>query len=211
MRRRTSWLVIAAILLVGIMVGAYALRGRFVRRTGDESGAVVEELRRAAAQDTHTVRSNVELAESLHAAGHRSDAIDAYRRALSAAPRNTVVLSNLGILLADDGATGEALAVLRKSLEIDPRQVPARMRLVQLLVVADDFKAAESEARILTDTAPDDAVAWNLLGVALASQQRLDPARTAFARAVALDPNLKEARQNLAHIDEKLGTGRPAP
>ena len=122
-----------------------------------------------------------------------------------------MVLSNLGILLADTGATGEALSVLRKSLEIDPRQVAARMKLVQLLLLGDDFRAAEDEAHILTDTAPNDAAAWNLLGVALASQQRLEPARTAFAKAVALDPGLAEARQNLTHIDDKIGKRRTAP
>ena len=48
--------------------------------------------------------------------------------------------------------------------------------------------------------APENANAYNVLGVALASQERFGPARDAFNAALRLDPNHLQARENLKHL-----------
>src|SRR5262249_18129574 len=61
------------------------------------------------------------------------------------------------------------------------------------------FADAEREARALVTLRPEDAEAHNLLGVALASEDRVDAATAEFSDAVRLNPRYQDARDNLAH------------
>jgi Flp pilus assembly protein TadD len=47
--------------------------------------------------------------------------------------------------------------------------------------------------------------AHNNLGIALASQGRLDEAMAEFQRALALEPDSAETRHNLAIVRQRLG------
>jgi Flp pilus assembly protein TadD len=171
-----------------------------LRRAGHTNDAIAQ-LRAAVAGDPRDVRSYVELADMLSETGDTAGAMRVYQDAERVDPGNAVVLSNLGALLANAGAGAEAIPRLRSALAADPGLVAPRVLLVQQLLVAQDFATAEREARTLIAQAPANAIGYNLLGVALASQQRFDVARDAFARAVALDPNLTDARNNLTRID----------
>ena len=179
-----------------------------LRRSGDLPGAI-EQLRLAVTAAPGDVRNYVELADTLKAAGNVDGAISVYQDAERVAPRNVVVLSNLGVLLASTGDTAAAMPRLRAALDIDPRLTAPRQQIVQLLLVAGDFAKAEEDARALIAAGPSSAEAHNLLGVALASQNRLAAARDAFARAVSLDPDFADARQNLARVGEATHLGRP--
>lgn len=178
-----------------------------LRRSGDLPAAI-EQLRLAVTAAPRDVRNYVELADMLKAAGNIEGAIGVYEDAERIAPRNVVVLSNLGVLLASRGATAAAIPRLRAALDLEPDLTALRQQLVQLLLVTGDFAKAENEARTLIAAAPSNAEAHNLLGVALASQDRLAAARDAFATAVSLDPGFSDARQNLARIESSSPRGQ---
>ena len=55
------------------------------------------------------------------------------------------------------------------------------------------WSEAEQELRALLAIAPNDATAWNNLGVALEHQQKNKEAVEAYARAAALAPNSRPA------------------
>ena len=171
-----------------------------LRRSGDLPAAI-EQLRLAVSAAPRDVRSYVELADALKAAGNVDGAIGVYEDAERLDPHNVVVLSNLGVLLASKGAVADAIPRLRAALDLDPRLTAPRQQLVQLLLVAGDFAKAEEDARALIVAGPSSAEAHNLLGVALASQNRLAAARDEFATAVRLDPDFADARQNLARLE----------
>lgn len=56
---------------------------------------------------------------------------------------------------------------------------------------------AEQELKALVAISPDDATAWNNLGVALEHQQKNREAIEAFARAAALSPRNRRQGDNL--------------
>lgn len=62
---------------------------------------------------------------------------------------------------------------------------------------AKDWPGLEAHARARLKANPKDAVAHNLLGIALGNQGKAAEARAAFEAAVAADPRLLQARMNL--------------
>lgn len=166
---------------------------------GDAAGAA-EQFRAIVAVNSEYARGQVGLAAALSRAGDTAGARAAYAEALRIQPRNLVALVNSGLLEAAAGETDRAIATLRRALEVQPAELTARRRLVSLLVDLGRVAELEAEARALVQYAPGDADAHNVLGVALASQQRYGAAREAFAEAVRLDPAHAQARQNLARL-----------
>ena len=67
------------------------------------------------------------------------------------------------------------------------------------------FAEAAAADRESLDIAPQDALARNNLGVALAKAGRLDEARDALRRAVSLNPTIAEAINNLGCVELALG------
>jgi Flp pilus assembly protein TadD len=171
---------------------------RALLRAGRPADASVQ-LRLAVAENPGDIRSRVELGDVLRDSGDIMRAVAVYREALGLAPNNLVALVNLGVLLASHGQEAEATMLLQRALTLDPNQPAALMTLVQLSLAAGDARGGEQQARRLVAIAPTNAEAHNLLGVALASQQRIDAARVEFAEAVRLDPANRGAAENLQH------------
>ncbi|MFL7793662.1 MAG: RDD family protein [Anaerolineae bacterium] len=63
---------------------------------------------------------------------------------------------------------------------------------------ANDFESALRECELAIQIAPDLAQAHNLRGVILEDQGRREEAIAAYREAVRLDPNLRDAKQNLS-------------
>jgi Flp pilus assembly protein TadD len=153
-------------------------------------------------------RAHANLAVALRDAGRVDDAIAQLRLA---APDNPEAKHALGSALLERGDPAEAVAHLDEFVRTrpgDPEIESARTELAQarrqLIVIRlkeERFKEAEAEARSLVSSDPDDAEAHNLLGVSLASQDRLDEAAREFAEAVRLSPEFKDARDNLGRAD----------
>ncbi len=72
-------------------------------------------------------------------------------------------------------------------------------QLVQL-IESGRFAEAEPACRAALAVRPADALAWNLLGIALRRLDRLDEAHDAFGRAVAHNERNPEFRANLAQL-----------
>lgn len=65
---------------------------------------------------------------------------------------------------------------------------------------------AEAEAiwRQILETNPDNAIAYNNLGVAYQKQGNLEAAITAYKKAIALDPDYTRAQNNLEEAERLL-------
>ncbi len=71
------------------------------------------------------------------------------------------------------------------------------MNLASLRMNAGELPPAEEIYRRAISFAPDSYEAYNGLGIALARQGRTAEAAAAFEKAIAIDPKLETARENL--------------
>ena len=151
-----------------------------------------------------------------------------FREALAQDPTHAVALIRLGTVLLEQGRAAEADAAWTRAAELEPRwnryqlwelgqaieQVPiarasARGRLALALGVLlqrhGELKLAEEQYVLATALLPNDAVAWNNLGVARALRGSMKQALDAFVRALQVKPGDAQACQNARRAAAELG------
>ncbi|HZI19265.1 MAG TPA: tetratricopeptide repeat protein [Pyrinomonadaceae bacterium] len=134
-------------------------------------------------------------AAALASLGRLPEAEAAYRRASSLNQKWALPHAALGsLLLRAPGREAEAEALLRRAVEIEPKHVSALAALAELRARAGDAAEAVALWRRATALREQDAALW--LARARAERATKDPnaAAQSYGRALALDPDGKEAR-----------------
>jgi len=103
------------------------------------------------------------------------------------------------------GALAEAEAAYRSALVLAPDHQDTLKHLGVLLFSTSRYAEAADVLAKLSQAAPDSAEAQNNLANALVALGKHDEAIAAYERALALDPNLKAARSNLASLHVNRG------
>lgn len=98
----------------------------------------------------------------------------------------------------------------RRSLELDPRHVEARINAGRLLFEAGHVAAAEAHFDYARHVRPNDATAAFNHGVAFEALSRPDDAIVAYLAAVEHAPRYREAYRHLARLYERLGREQAA-
>jgi Tfp pilus assembly protein PilF len=129
-------------------------------------------------------------------------ALAEYDRALLANPRDADLLNNLGYFYQKRGDFPQAEPWLRRALAIAPRHPSACVNLGIVLAYLGRYD--ESYTAFATVLKP--AEAHSNVGVILAKQGKRDEARLAFHRALALQPDLKQAQAILRVLDNPSPT-----
>jgi Flp pilus assembly protein TadD len=151
-----------------------------------------------------------------------------FREALAQDPTHAVALIGLGTVLLQQDRAAEAEAVWTRAAEVDARwnryqlwelgqaieQVPtarasARGRLALALGVLlqqhGELELAEEQYRLATTLLPNNASAWNNLGVAHALRGSMKQALDAFVRALQVKPGDAQACHNARRAASDLG------
>lgn len=142
--------------------------------------------------------------------GALDDAARLYDTLRSALPDDPNVLHFSGVVAHQQGRSEEAIALIRRSLEIDPKQPDCHSNLgiiYNALHRADDAIAAYHQAIALE---PAHANAYNNLGILLRSTRRVAEAETAYRKALELDPKFIEAYHNLGVLLASIGRTQEA-
>lgn len=139
-------------------------------------------IRRAISIDGGKAQFHFALGCVQQASGERSEAADCYRRALALDSSHVAAHINLGCLL-------------QAGSEINLATAGAGGALAQR-----GFEEALSHFRAATEIAPDGPDGWINLGYALERQRQLPDARRCYDRALAIDPDLIEARFNRSMV-----------
>ncbi len=114
------------------------------------------------------------------------------------------------------GAELESVAPLqsrdayRRSLELDPEHIEARLNIGRLLMDDGQLTAAETHFRLAQRMAPEDPVPAYNRGSVLEVLGRLETAAEAFRRAIHADPEFRDAYVALARVLERAGDQRGA-
>jgi tetratricopeptide (TPR) repeat protein len=161
-------------------------------------------------------------------AGRPGGAEPYFRDALAQDSTHAVALIRLGSVLLQQGRAAEAEAAWTRAAEVDARwnryqlwelgqaieQVPAArasargrlaLALGVLLQQRGELKLAEEQYLLATALLPDNAVAWNNLGVAHALRGSMKQALDAFVRALQVKPGDSQACHNARRAASELG------
>ena len=140
-----------------------------------------------------------------------------YRTTIAENPACWMAYNNLGNLLHDRGQTDDAIAMLRKAIEIKPDYADACNNLGRALASRGQIDEAIAECRKALKIKPDFASAHNNLGNALAGCGRIDDAIAQYETAIRIDPNDAQPRYNMAialagrgQVDEAIAQYRKA-
>ena len=98
------------------------------------------------------------------------------------------------------GRTDEALRLARRAVEADPRNVPGRLLLAELLREAGDYAEAVRIARRAAEVTPESPDALYALGCALCAAGEGAEAETVLGKVLALDPHHAVAAVDLATL-----------
>lgn len=131
-----------------------------------------------------------------------------YQAALKLRPRDARAAHGLGNVYADQERWDDAEKAYREAIEWNPSDVDAMVALSVVLVLprtgasnAKRFADAEALARRAVLIQPNNAAAWDRLGVALQSRGLFtEETERAYRRAVELDPQFAVAYAHLARV-----------
>jgi tetratricopeptide (TPR) repeat protein len=123
---------------------------------------------------------------------------------------------NMGNFQLESGKPQAALSSYEKSLELDPRAIPALVNMSMAYARMGKNNEAEESLQKALEIEPENSAANFNLGLLLAQQGRMDEAEKALRTALKSDPQLAPAAYNLCvmlageKIDEALGFCRKA-
>ena len=125
-------------------------------------------------------------ARVLNKQGQIDEAIQEYRRALSAAPEAALVLAELALTYHAARLDSEALRHGNMALEVDPDMSAVRLMFAERALERNDGKTALAEATRAVAISPRDVGARLALGDALMLMQRPNEAKAAYEAMIAL-------------------------
>lgn len=141
-------------------------------------------------------------AQGLFDQGRADEAIDLVKHVLSDREDFDGAYTTLGVIYGRQGRVGDALAVLRRGLEVLPTSYMIASPFVHMLVKIGRFDEA---IRVITADGryPFDKIAdsWNVLGEAYLNTGRLDEARKALGAALDLDEWDYQIHRNLGDVE----------
>ena len=132
----------------------------------------LEEAYKVARADPPDAAAVGRLGMILHAYEQHRSAQICYRRARELAPRSIAWTYLSAVVAAELGETGEASALFRRVLELDPEYWPARLRLADTLMSAGDLDRSQAEYEGLVHDFPELALAHYGLGRLLGNRRQ---------------------------------------
>ncbi|HUB19092.1 MAG TPA: tetratricopeptide repeat protein [Acidobacteriaceae bacterium] len=173
-----------------------------LRALGDTAGARQEmvsyqEAVKEKDAGSLAVSKAAEAAQALDR-GDTQRAVQLYRDAFAATPKNALLGYKLSVALDKAGDTDGERSILEQVVALDPSFALAQNQLGYLESRRGDYSAAESHFRQAVAAAPAFTEAWISLAATLGMESKFPEAQQAVASALRLDPRNSEAQQ-LSH------------
>src|SRR6516162_8084167 len=157
----------------------------------DARSAMEVLARRAVALDGGDAEARSWLGQTLFMAGDHKGALAESERALVISPNLTIAQQTLGIALTYSGRPKEGLAALQRYLRLDPRDPVLALGLLQIAIghyFCREYEAALDAAERVIRAYPDFPLSYRWLAAALGQLGRLDEAKQALEKAIAVAP-----------------------
>ena len=137
-------------------------------------------------------------------------AVTLYAKWIEKDSRDAMILSNFGAALLRQGRPADAKSILEYALEVDPKNLYARINLGGVYQSLGDLNLALKNALDAVSIDPTQALTFNNLGSAFSDLAKFEEAKHAYETAVMLDPKSVDALINLATSESKLGNSKEA-
>jgi tetratricopeptide (TPR) repeat protein len=150
--------------------------------------------------DPHHVKSLVNRSRVFIEQKRHDEAVDGLVRASEIEPESSEVFRLLGRTYHAQRKTDEAIDAYRQAIDLNERDAWSLNNLGLLLL---ESRRAEEALPLLTSAVElrkDVPEFHNNLGMALEHTGRFTPAATAYADALAADPNYEKAKRNLERV-----------
>lgn len=153
------------------------------------------------------VEAYFNLGFSLFYSGKPSEAIAAYRQAISIKRNSAEAHRGLGLLLYQTGDLRGANTAYRRAIDLTPKSESAELRCDLGTILGKLGKLSEAISALgeAISIKPDLAIAHHNLGAALFSSKRLAEAIVSFETAIRIQPDFAEAYDNLGRTLMKSG------
>jgi predicted AlkP superfamily phosphohydrolase/phosphomutase/Flp pilus assembly protein TadD len=133
--------------------------------------------------------------------GDNPGAEAAFQKALEIAPGLTGAMANLGSLYLQEGRGMEAVTVLRRAVEQDPKSVESRTNLIVALGMSRDLEGARREVKDAESSGQRVPLYYNALAYALYLNGRSEEALATVSESLRLDPGQKDALRLRSEIE----------
>ncbi len=132
-------------------------------------------------------------AHRAHAQGHKAEAARLYQSVLSLSPDHPDALHYLGMLAMESGRVDMAYAMVKRSLELKPREADYWANAALIEQAAQRPEAAMAAYRESIRLSPEDAERHLLLGSLLLMHGHVDEAMTSLTQATVRAPGVGQA------------------
>ena len=181
--------------------GPNARRNAGAGRPGAGSQANMEEMI-AKAQHGRvniTPAKAIEMAGQLYSRGQHAQSERVCRQIINARPANADAHNILGVTLAAQGKTDEAVTLLGRAIKLAPKAPSFYANLGEVLRQAGRTEEAEEPLEQAVKIDPKNAQALNNLGIIRYEQKKYEEAVEFYRRALESRPNMAEALNNLGN------------
>lgn len=133
----------------------------------------------------------------------------AFHEALAAVPGMPAAHYGLSLLMAERQDFDSALQHAKFALTTEPKEPRILAQVGYCHLALGNLQLAETPLRSATRLDPENASAWNNLGIVMQAKGRAAEAVDCFMRALALKPGFEAARQHLNQVEEALAKKEP--
>ena len=168
-------------------------------------GRRIELLRQALTKDPSNPSIYWELGGKYEISGQYAAALNLYQSALARGIENGRLHSRIADLSLRQGDKNRAITEYEKAGQFNPSDLESQTNLATAYLETGRIQDAERAFHWALTNDPNYAAAHNGLGLVAIQRQDTTSARTHFARAVEIDPNLIEAQMNLGLLYEMAG------
>lgn len=116
---------------------------------------------------------------------------------LRASPDEAAARNRQGVELLQAGKVAEAIVEFREAIELDPKNIPARLNLAYTLDRRGEIDQAVAEYKTAIEHDPDNAMARSNLGVLYDKKGQYEQAIQEFTKALEIDPGNAAVKKNL--------------
>jgi len=160
--------------------------------------------RKAEAFSTFDASSLVDKADEEMQNGDLQKALAIYSEANIKEPKNPETLFKMGYVLAEQKRYDEALEYYKEALDLDPDNLYLHQAMASAYRSMDEFASARNHLNKSLGIDESNPVTYYNYGNLLVDMKHFDEAKDMYKKALELNPELEEAKEELA----KLETGK---